>query len=168
MGTIKREFLKLNNSGIAHYLVPIVAVLIVSVAGTYFLVASHANPISPMKIMYVKPSIGYLRGHAVGNNWCVNTPQARVVERLRVTTSGTIDSVMVVTKTNVGDPGINTRLTYRGKNVWTGSVNNYSVCTSKKGGTATLPGPFVYYKVSAVYGPKSVSSNVPFKSVVIH
>ncbi len=47
----------LDDHGLAHFIMPLVVVLLVGVVGTYMLVASHANPVKPKQLRIVSAKI---------------------------------------------------------------------------------------------------------------
>lgn len=149
---------KLNTQGIAHYVVPLLVVLVVGVVGTYLLVSSHADSIRPPKITKASLSVEFY-GEPLPNTgpagYCRNVRYNYVVK-----TRGTVDHV------TIGEVALH----YVNNGEWRGSKGgNIALCAPKKGGT-TYPiarGEKAYASTDAIHGGLKTSKLLPYKKVTV-
>lgn len=151
---------KLNSQGMAHFLLPLAAVVVVAAVGTYFLVSSSAATKKETSIRSASIKvIGKVDGKQKGPDWCGNA-----TVRFRVKTAGSVDEVYIKLETQAGSAGVVERLTHTGKNNWT-ATGTKEVCTSKQKGRAEVPGAWSRYEAHAAYGDKDVKKAIKNRTV---
>lgn len=158
--------MKLNTKGASHIIVPLLCLIVVAVAGTFFMVSSYASfadkPTQP-KITSAKYT---MKSSAKGYTNKVDQYCANFVTKYKVRTIGNVNSVAVETFTQATSTGVDGyELKRTGKNLWTGTQDR-QVCSDKRGRTKVMP-PFTYLAAVARSADGQDKRSFPAKTVAL-
>ena len=136
-----------DQKGVLHITIALLVILLIAIAGTFYLVSSKAaTPGKPTirKAVLATPKQG--KGVYYGTDFC-----AKVKSTFKVYTKGSVDSVEVDLHTQAGKVGKVYNLTYTGKGLWKKS-QTMKVCTSGPNRSIEPTGPWMWYTAKALYG----------------